>query len=163
MPEARWRPAQRPDPGEGPGSATRSRLAVLAWSLLVLELVLFAGFFWMDHLLGRRAGPTCRVAAVGPLAALGLGLDRRGGRRPGRGPDRAGHAGAAVLIAAGRVDLGARATVVGVTFLPLATGRPCATGSTTWTGSSTGELPAVVDQTMQPTRAWLWQRPPPAR
>jgi hypothetical protein len=24
-----------------------------------------------------------------------------------------------------------------------------------------GELLAVVDQTMQPTRAWLWQRPPP--
>ena len=27
----------------------------------------------------------------------------------------------------------------------------------------TGELLAVVDQTMAPTRAWLWQRPPPAR
>jgi hypothetical protein len=27
----------------------------------------------------------------------------------------------------------------------------------------TGELLAVVDQTMQPTRAWLWQRPPAAR
>jgi hypothetical protein len=25
-----------------------------------------------------------------------------------------------------------------------------------------GELLAVVDQTMQPTRAWLWLRPPPA-
>ena len=25
----------------------------------------------------------------------------------------------------------------------------------------TGELLAVVDQTMQPTQAWLWQRPPP--
>jgi hypothetical protein len=25
-----------------------------------------------------------------------------------------------------------------------------------------GELLAVVDQTMQPTRAWLWQRPPSA-
>jgi hypothetical protein len=25
----------------------------------------------------------------------------------------------------------------------------------------TGELPAVVDQTMAPTQAWLWQRPPP--
>jgi hypothetical protein len=24
-----------------------------------------------------------------------------------------------------------------------------------------GELLAVVDQTMQPTQAWLWQRPPP--
>jgi hypothetical protein len=27
----------------------------------------------------------------------------------------------------------------------------------------TAELLAVVDQTMQPTQAWLWQRPPPAR
>ena len=27
--------------------------------------------------------------------------------------------------------------------------------------SLTAELLAVVDQTMQPTRAWLWQRPPP--
>jgi hypothetical protein len=27
----------------------------------------------------------------------------------------------------------------------------------------TGEVLAVVDQTMAPTRAWLWQRPPPAR
>ena len=26
-----------------------------------------------------------------------------------------------------------------------------------------GELLAVVDQTMQPTQAWLWQRPPPER
>jgi hypothetical protein len=26
----------------------------------------------------------------------------------------------------------------------------------------TAELLAVVDQTMQPTRAWLWQRPPTA-
>jgi hypothetical protein len=26
----------------------------------------------------------------------------------------------------------------------------------------TGELLAVVDATMQPTRAWLWLRPPPA-
>jgi hypothetical protein len=26
----------------------------------------------------------------------------------------------------------------------------------------TGEVLAVVDQTMQPTQAWLWQRPPPA-
>jgi len=25
----------------------------------------------------------------------------------------------------------------------------------------TGEVLAVVDQTMQPTQAWLWQRPPP--
>jgi hypothetical protein len=25
----------------------------------------------------------------------------------------------------------------------------------------TGEVLAVVDQTMAPTRAWLWQRPPP--
>jgi hypothetical protein len=29
----------------------------------------------------------------------------------------------------------------------------------TWTA----EVLAVVDQTMQPTQAWLWQRPPPAR
>jgi hypothetical protein len=26
----------------------------------------------------------------------------------------------------------------------------------------TAEVLAVVDQTMQPTRAWLWQRPPTA-
>ena len=26
----------------------------------------------------------------------------------------------------------------------------------------TREVLAVVDQTMQPTHAWLWQRPPPA-
>jgi hypothetical protein len=27
--------------------------------------------------------------------------------------------------------------------------------------SLSAELLAVVDQTMQPTQAWLWQRPPP--
>jgi hypothetical protein len=27
----------------------------------------------------------------------------------------------------------------------------------------TAEVLAVVDQTMQPTHAWLWQRPPPAQ
>jgi hypothetical protein len=160
---------------------------------------------------------------------------------------------AAVLIAAGRVDLGAWASVVGLTFLPLATGaailryrlydldriisRTLAYGLLTVLlgvgyaavvlglgrllpeGSSlvvaaatlaaaavfqplrrrvqqvvdrrfnrrrhdagriieafgarlrdqvdldtlTGEVLAVVDQTMQPTQAWLWQRPPAAR
>jgi hypothetical protein len=160
---------------------------------------------------------------------------------------------AAVLIAAGRVDLGAWLSVVGATFLPLATGaailryrlydldriisRTVAYGLLTVLlglgyaavvlglgrllpqGSSlvvaaatlavaaafqplrrrvqqvvdrrfnrrrhdaaqlieafgarlrdqvdldtlTGEVLAVVDQTMQPTQAWLWQRPPAAR
>jgi hypothetical protein len=49
---------------------------------------------------------------------------------------------AAVLIAVGEVNLGAWASVVGVTFCPWPPGRrSCAAGCTTWTGSSAAPWP----------------------
>jgi uncharacterized membrane protein len=76
----------------------------------------------------------------------------------------------AVLLALGSQQadwISAGATV----FLPLdfGRGRGVPAGPSPGAGGGrpalqlTAEVLAVVDQTMQPTQAWLWQRPPPAR
>jgi hypothetical protein len=87
-PAARPGAGARPAPGPRPGRGTRSWAAVLAWGLLVIELGLFAGFFWMDHLLrvaGRDDLQVLDPFAIPPsVAALTAGVVGAvlAGRRP---------------------------------------------------------------------------------
>jgi hypothetical protein len=84
---------------------------------------------------------------------------------------------AAVLIAVGEVNLGAWASVVGATFLPLATGAAILRyGCTIWTGSSAAPWPTGCSpccwvaatpwwcwdwaSCSARTPAWSWPRPP---
>ena len=107
--------------------------AVLAWSLLGFELLLFQVLLPESSSL-VVAGATLAVAALfQPLRRrVQAVVDRRFNRRR--------HDAGQLIEAFGarlrdQVDL----------------------------DTLTGEVLAVVDQTMAPTRAWLWQRPPPAR
>jgi hypothetical protein len=159
---------------------------VLAWALFALVLVLFATFPWFDRL-ARDAGrpdlallaPFVIAPSVAALTAGVVGVVLASGRP--RHPVGWLLLALGLCMALGRVIAGYLPYTVVVRPGSLPAAGLVARVSTPLTDAAriidgfgarlrdqvdldtlTAEVLAVVDQTMQPTRAWLWQRPPPA-